>query len=128
MNCTWPRLGDNPLTSPMFTMKSLVDPATRKFNPSISTVGVKSGGPLTTVIVTVFCGRMTPEQPYRSVTEISLYTYTPSTALDCATDVDGFELTVGTVYILALIHISEPTRRTPISYAVFCLKKKKEQK
>src|SRR5665647_3466525 len=24
-----------------------------------------------------------------------------------------------------LIHISEPTRRTPISYAVFCLKKKK---
>src|SRR5665647_1576437 len=27
-------------------------------------------------------------------------------------------------YILSLIHISEPTRRTPISYAVFCLKKK----
>ena len=31
---------------------------------------------------------------------------------------------------LSLIHISEPTRRTPISYAVFCLKKKnnKERK
>src|SRR5665647_2614180 len=28
-------------------------------------------------------------------------------------------------FILSLIHISEPTRRTPISYAVFCLKKKK---
>ena len=28
-------------------------------------------------------------------------------------------------YVLSLIHISEPTRRTPISYAVFCLKKKK---
>src|SRR5665647_2696263 len=29
------------------------------------------------------------------------------------------------VYLsLSLIHISEPTRRTPISYAVFCLKKK----
>src|SRR5665647_3542408 len=28
-------------------------------------------------------------------------------------------------YFLSLIHISEPTRRTPISYAVFCLKKKK---
>src|SRR5665647_2510456 len=27
------------------------------------------------------------------------------------------------VYRLSLIHISEPTRRTPISYAVFCLKK-----
>src|SRR5665647_1519683 len=26
---------------------------------------------------------------------------------------------------LPLIHISEPTSRTPISYAVFCLKKKK---
>ena len=29
---------------------------------------------------------------------------------------------------LSLIHISEPTRRTPISYAVFCLKKKKNLK
>ena len=29
---------------------------------------------------------------------------------------------------LSLIHISEPTRRTPISYAVFCLKKKKHHK
>src|SRR5665647_3705184 len=28
-----------------------------------------------------------------------------------------------TVSYLSLIHISEPTRRTPISYAVFCLKK-----
>ena len=27
---------------------------------------------------------------------------------------------------LSLIHISEPTRRTPISYAVFCLKKNSE--
>src|SRR5665647_1268109 len=29
-----------------------------------------------------------------------------------------------TVVYLSLIHISEPTRRTPISYAVFCLKKR----
>src|SRR5665647_3835167 len=29
---------------------------------------------------------------------------------------------------LSLIHISEPTRRTPISYAVFCLKTKKASK
>src|SRR5680860_1286579 len=28
---------------------------------------------------------------------------------------------VGIVLPLSLIHISEPTRRTPISYAVFCL-------
>src|SRR5665647_88228 len=32
-------------------------------------------------------------------------------------------LFVLSVYYLSLIHISEPTRRTPISYAVFCLKK-----
>src|SRR5665647_2297565 len=32
------------------------------------------------------------------------------------------------LYILSLIHISEPTRRTPISYAVFCLKKKKNKR
>ena len=31
-----------------------------------------------------------------------------------------------TILHLSLIHISEPTRRTPISYAVFCLKKKKK--
>src|SRR5664279_1528264 len=29
-----------------------------------------------------------------------------------------------TIMALSLIHISEPTRRTPISYAVFCLKNK----
>src|SRR5665647_2180004 len=31
------------------------------------------------------------------------------------------------VVVLSLIHISEPTRRTPTSYAVFCLKKKKQR-
>src|SRR5665647_3104236 len=31
---------------------------------------------------------------------------------------------LGNILYLSLIHISEPTRRTPISYAVFCLKKK----
>ena len=34
--------------------------------------------------------------------------------------------TPGVHKALSLIHISEPTRRTPISYAVFCLKKKKK--
>ena len=32
------------------------------------------------------------------------------------------------IHDLSLIHISEPTRRTPISYAVFCLKKKNKKK
>ena len=31
-------------------------------------------------------------------------------------------------YFLSLIHISEPTRQAEISYAVFCLKKKKKKK
>src|SRR5678810_1479845 len=31
-----------------------------------------------------------------------------------------------TEYRLSLIHISEPTRQAEISYAVFCLKKKKK--
>src|SRR5678815_5922678 len=31
---------------------------------------------------------------------------------------------IDNVYILSLIHISEPTRLLSISYAVFCLKKK----
>ena len=39
----------------------------------------------------------------------------------------GFHYIQHTNYNLSLIHISEPTRRTPISYAVFCLKKKKRE-
>src|SRR5664279_6570485 len=39
----------------------------------------------------------------------------------------GFSGLGGGPFYLSLIHISEPTRRTPISYAVFCLKKKKKQ-
>ena len=37
----------------------------------------------------------------------------------------GARQAVTELLALSLIHISEPTRRTPISYAVFCLKKKK---
>ena len=36
-----------------------------------------------------------------------------------------FENLIAGIY-LSLIHISEPTRRRGISYAVFCLKKKKK--
>ncbi len=32
-----------------------------------------------------------------------------------------------TPVVLSLIHISEPTRQEAISYAVFCLKKKKKK-
>ena len=34
-------------------------------------------------------------------------------------------IVLAAAYILSLIHISEPTRQAEISYAVFCLKKKK---
>eukprot|EP00825_Cyclidium_porcatum_P015442 TRINITY_DN18788_c0_g1_i1.p3 TRINITY_DN18788_c0_g1~~TRINITY_DN18788_c0_g1_i1.p3 ORF type:complete len:122 (-),score=28.11 TRINITY_DN18788_c0_g1_i1:54-419(-) len=35
---------------------------------------------------------------------------------------------INKIYTLSLIHISEPTRLGMISYAVFCLKKKKQNK
>ena len=38
---------------------------------------------------------------------------------------DGIDITGHTSNNLSLIHISEPTRQAEISYAVFCLKKKK---
>ncbi len=38
-------------------------------------------------------------------------------------DVTDFD----TLVVLSLIHISEPTRLRRISYAVFCLKKKKDE-
>src|SRR5665213_3892891 len=38
----------------------------------------------------------------------------------------AFPLRAHITYHLSLIHISEPTRQAEISYAVFCLKKKKE--
>ena len=46
------------------------------------------------------------------------------------TDVKGGIAVVhnGIIENLSLIHISEPTRQAEISYAVFCLKKKKKKK
>ena len=44
------------------------------------------------------------------------------------TETNELKLTKSELPYLSLIHISEPTRRTPISYAVFCLKKKKKKK
>ena len=45
----------------------------------------------------------------------------------CEVEQLGFAISEGfsnkSIIDLSLIHISEPTRRTPISYAVFCLKK-----
>src|SRR5450759_5685159 len=45
-------------------------------------------------------------------------------AVDPTQRLDGFDATKS--LILSLIHISEPTRLGMISYAVFCLKKKKK--
>ena len=39
----------------------------------------------------------------------------------------GFAYRVLDAQYLSLIHISEPTRQAEISYAVFCLKKKKQK-
>ncbi len=40
----------------------------------------------------------------------------------------GEQTGLDTPVVLSLIHISEPTRPRLISYAVFCLKKKKKKK
>ena len=46
---------------------------------------------------------------------MGLFSFTQEIAMD-----------LGTANTLSLIHISEPTRLGMISYAVFCLKKKKK--
>src|SRR5664279_1242297 len=61
-----------------------------------------------------------------SVTNKTYVANLSCTSLPCpspgtVTVIDGATNNITTV--LSLIHISEPTRRTPISYAVFCLKK-----
>src|SRR5678809_1345727 len=43
----------------------------------------------------------------------------------CASSAEKSGPTLCTAQHLSLIHISEPTRQAEISYAVFCLKKKK---
>ena len=40
---------------------------------------------------------------------------------------EGFSNLSADIIYLSLIHISEPTRQAEISYAVFCLKKKKKE-
>ena len=40
--------------------------------------------------------------------------------------IGNFDVCIVTIGGLSLIHISEPTRQAEISYAVFCLKKKKK--
>src|SRR5665647_351053 len=54
--------------------------------------------------------------PDRTIMASAASVRTPNTYIQEATY-------AGCVSGLSLIHISEPTRRTPISYAVFCLKK-----
>src|SRR5450756_2766328 len=44
---------------------------------------------------------------------------------ECSLQIAFHKAALGAVYGLSLIHISEPTRLGMISYAVFCLKKKK---
>ena len=52
----------------------------------------------------------------------------PGSHPDCLKRQIEERLAAGTADELSLIHISEPTRQAEISYAVFCLKKKKTKR
>src|SRR5678815_2726686 len=86
-------------------------------------------------------GAMSPEERSRGIVTASTGNHGQSIAL--ASRIHGVKCTVfvplgnnpeknaairafGAVLELSLIHISEPTRLLSISYAVFCLKKKKK--
>src|SRR5678816_4633882 len=59
--------------------------------------------------------------PYANIISFS----NPSDRMTC---LKNLNFALSTVCCLSLIHISEPTRLLSISYAVFCLKKKKKKK
>src|SRR5680860_89202 len=72
--------------------------------------------------------RVVENETVEDVMENNFLRYSMSVIIDRALpDVrDGLKPVHRRILYLSLIHISEPTRRTPISYAVFCLKKKKK--
>src|SRR5665647_1228990 len=57
--------------------------------------------------------KINPHLPFNAI-EQAIALVLKSESLDLITN--------NRIFHLSLIHISEPTRRTPISYAVFCLK------
>src|SRR5665647_1106756 len=60
--------------------------------------------------------------PAPSSARASSFRYTPRGRPRSGSEPERLQLTLlEDVHELSLIHISEPTRRTPISYAVFCL-------
>ena len=68
------------------------------------------------------------EDPITRTLETNYMPYAMSVIVSRALpEIDGFKPAHRKLLYLSLIHISEPTRRTPISYAVFCLKKKKDE-
>src|SRR5665647_3747496 len=66
--------------------------------------------------ITVYSGT---KADFKKLSSMNGVSFVPCYSTDMLFPVDNW------FFNLSLIHISEPTRRTPISYAVFCLKKKK---
>src|SRR5665647_46186 len=85
----------------------------RHMRPTLSEMGVYDGTALMEF-------RTRKEITYR-INNRTACTYEVDDTPPFPIDHEALELSIN----LSLIHISEPTRRTPISYAVFCLKKKK---
>src|SRR5678816_4735175 len=63
----------------------------------------------------------------RTRSAITIFPRLRAVSAALAVECDAARPTSRTAYGLSLIHISEPTRLLSISYAVFCLKKKKKR-
>eukprot|EP00658_Telonema_sp_P-2_P010923 TRINITY_DN14159_c0_g1_i1.p2 TRINITY_DN14159_c0_g1~~TRINITY_DN14159_c0_g1_i1.p2 ORF type:complete len:118 (-),score=29.70 TRINITY_DN14159_c0_g1_i1:100-453(-) len=91
-------------------------------NREAVTVSTRGGATIVTTIVVV--GGATDLEGF-NITYTRADILHPNPNVECVIQIphQGPE-----VHRLSLIHISEPTRLLSISYAVFCLKKKKEDK
>ena len=78
------------------------------------------------LLVTGFIGQYSVDFQHQINGDVEVYLPDGAESKDLLLEVrEGWSTDIVMLYVLSLIHISEPTRRVVISYAVFCLKKKK---
>src|SRR5664279_1100286 len=120
---------DRPLTERFLTWvwraarldfgRSLLDgqPVTLRVSRALpATLALNTAALLLATLIGVPLGVMAARRPGGRLDRISGF------VCDALFSTPTFVLGLVFLLVLSLIHISEPTRRTPISYAVFCLK------